>query len=161
MTLVEALRWAHAVAGLEPAHEASVRAGAAILLETQRRLFEDGHEPRDRPGERPDEVFRRRVARVASIGAACPLLEADLCSVYEGRPFLCRAYGYPVDAFAVERDDSITFRSLCHLYADKTLLGYVQARDSRRQLADLSRRLAGGIDLGRFTSAEAILAVAD
>src|SRR3989442_936281 len=81
------------------------------------------------------------VSRVASSGPACPLLEGDLCSVYEGRPFLCRAYGYPVDAYSVEGESAIAFRSLCHLYAGAELREYVQARDLKLRLADLSRRL--------------------
>lgn len=150
VTLVEALRLALAVAELPPALAARVRNDASRLLDLQGRMG---------PGERHDEAaFNAWVARVARTGPACPLLEGDLCSVYAARPFLCRAYGFPVDAYAVETEASITFRSLCHLYADKELHEFVPARDLKPRLAELSRALSGAADPGRFTSAEAILA---
>ena len=62
------------------------------------------------------------------------------------------------DAYAVESATAITFRSLCRLYKAVELQDYVAARDLRQRLDDLSVRLAGGANLGRFTSAEAILA---
>jgi len=176
VTLVEALRWALAVANLPDALAARVRAEADRLLALQNDLFrrvtplpvndasgahaENPASPpwRDRPGKRDEATFSARVAQVAKTGPTCPLLEEDRCSVYANRPFLCRAYGFPVDAFAVEEESTITFRSLCHLYAAVLLQDYVVARDLRAQLDALSVRLAGGTNLGRFTSAEAILA---
>jgi Fe-S-cluster containining protein len=176
VTLAEALRWALAVANLPEAPAARVRAEADRLLALQKDVF--GRvtpiplqnppaattpitAPRslsDRPGERDEETFSARVAIVAKTGPACPLLEDDRCSVYANRPFLCRAYGFPVDAYSIEGASTITFRSLCHLYATIALQDYVVAHDLRTQLDALSKRLAGGTDLGRFTSAEAILA---
>jgi Fe-S-cluster containining protein len=174
VTLVEALRWALAVANLPDVPAARVRAEADRHLALQNDVFRRvtplpvhdasrthtaGTTPqRDRPGERDEATFSARVAQVAKTGPACPLLEDDRCSVYGNRPFLCRAYGFPVDAYAVEEESTITFRSLCHLYAAVVLQDYVVARDLRTQLDALSERLAGGRKLGRFTSAEAILA---
>lgn len=159
VTLVEAVRLVGAIAAL-PATSRAVACGAAkTLLAVQRREF-DG-EPRDIPGERDATIFAARVAQVARTGVACPLLEDDLCRVYEGRPFLCRAYGFPTDTYAVEDAATITFRSLCHLYAGHEVRAWVEARDLRAGLTDLSKRLTGGTDRGRFTSAEAILAHID
>jgi Fe-S-cluster containining protein len=153
VTLVEALRWTLAVAGLPEPLAARVRTESMRLLELQREAFGE-----DSPGNRDEETFSARVARVAAAGPACPLLEDDRCSVYANRPFLCRAYGFPVDAYAVETETAIAFRSLCHLYEGLALADWVPARDLRARLGELSRRLAGGAELGRFTSAEAILA---
>ena len=161
VSLVEALRWALAVQELPAPLQASVRDGSQRLLELQRETFAAASDSPDVPGRRDETDFTGRVARAAARGAACPLLEDDRCSVYDGRPFLCRAYGFPVDAYAVEGESAIVFRSLCHLYAGKTLQDYVAARDIHAQLSELSRRLAGGRDLGRFTSSEAILAEID
>jgi Fe-S-cluster containining protein len=182
VTLAEALRWSLAVANLTEASAIRVRAEADRLLALQKDVFRrvmplPVHDrepptapagsvrssagsgwPADHPGERDEEPFSARVANVARTGPACPLLEDDRCSVYANRPFLCRAYGFPADAFAIEDAASITFRSLCRLYAAIELQDYVVARDLRGQLDTLSARLAGGRDLGRFTSAEAILA---
>ncbi len=81
----------------------------------------------------------------------------DLCSVYEDRPLLCRAYGFPVDAYAVHAAGTIAFRSLCVLYEGMQLTDYVRAKDLKGRLAELSGRLGGGRDWGRFTSPEAFL----
>ena len=111
-------------------------------------------------------IARRRGGQAASASAstapgrlrpACPLLFDDLCSVYEDRPLLCRAYGFPVDAYAVKSDDTIVFRSLCVLYEGMELIDYVRAKDLKGRMAELSQRLAGGHHWGRFTSPEAIL----
>lgn len=176
VTLVEALRWALGVANLPDAPAARVRAETDRLLALQNDVFRrvtplPQHDAsrkhasdtaplprRDRPGDRDKATFSARVAQVAKAGPACPLLEDDRCSVYANRPFLCRAYGFPVDAYAVEETSTMTFRSLCHLYAAVVLQDYVVARDLRAQLDTLSKRLAGGKSLGRFTSAEAVLA---
>ena len=158
VTLVEALRWAQAVADLREPLRSAARRDGERLLTAQDSLFQGSGEAPDVPGRRDERLFSARVSRVASTGPACPLLDGDLCGVYEGRPFLCRAYGFPVDAYSVEGDGAIVFRSLCHLYAGKELREYVQARDLKQRLGELSRRLAGGRELGRFTSAEAILA---
>jgi len=161
VSLAEALRWTLAVRALPSVHRAEVVAGAKQLLELQHSTFSAGDASKDVPGRRDEASFTGRVARAAATGAACPLLENDRCSVYDSRPFLCRAYGFPVDAYAVEGETAIVFRSLCHLYAGKTLQDYVAARDIHAQLGELSRRLAGGRNVGRFTSPEAILAEID
>jgi hypothetical protein len=70
---------------------------------------------------------------------------------------LCRAYGFPVDTYAVQGGGAMVFRSLCHLYEGMSLADYLRAGDLREKLADLSRRLGGGRNWGRFTSVEAIL----
>jgi len=159
VTLVEAVRLAVAITAMPEAQRAEVHAAARMLLAAQHREF--AGEPRDVPGRRDPALFDTRVARVARTGVACPLLENDRCSIYEGRPFLCRAYGFPTDAYAVEDAATITFRSLCHLYAGHAVRDWVRARDLRNALAELSARLNGGVDPGRFTSAEAILAQLD
>ena len=69
---------------------------------------------------------------------------------------LCRAYGFPVDAYSVQGGNTIVFRSLCVLYEDMQLTDYIRAKDLKDRLAELSHRL-GGRDWGRFTSPEAIL----
>ena len=74
---------------------------------------------------------------------------------------LCRAYGLPVDAYAVHSPDAIVFRSLCVLYEGMQLSNYVRAQELKVRLTDLSIRLGGGRDWGRFTSPEAILAKLD
>jgi Fe-S-cluster containining protein len=158
VTLVEALRWAQAVADLHEPLRSAAQEEARSLFLAQRELFQRPGEAADVPGRREERRFSAQVSRVAKTGPACPLLDGDLCSVYEGRPLLCRAYGFPVDAYSVEDDSEIVFRSLCSLYAGKALQDYVRARDLRQRLGHLSRRLAGGRDVGRFTSAEAILA---
>ena len=151
VTLVEALRLSLAVTALPDALRARVLEDARQLLALQASMP-------DEPARGDEAGFNRFVAQVARAAPACPMLEADLCSVYAGRPFLCRAYGFPVDAYAVETEASITFRSLCHLHAGSELGEYVQARDLKARLAELSRQLVGGADPVRFTSAEASLA---
>jgi hypothetical protein len=154
VSLAEAVWWARGIASLPAAFRARAQQGAARLLDLQHEIFGAG----DVPGARDEATFTSRVARVAQRGVSCPLLDADLCSTYPHRPFLCRAYGFPVDAFAVETADAMAFRSLCHLYEGQTLRGWVRAKDLQGQLRRLSQRLADGRDVGRFTSAEAILA---
>ena len=158
VTLVEAVRLARAIEAMPEGQRAAAHEGAQTLLAAQRREF--AGDPIDVPGQREAAIFDARVARVARTGVACPLLENDLCTVYDGRPFLCRAYGFPTDAYAVEAAATMTFRSLCHLYAGRELHDWVRARDLRAALTELSTRLAG-TDPGRFTSAEAILARLD
>ena len=86
-----------------------------------------------------------------------PLLDADLCATYAGRPFLCRAYGLPTDAYAVQGEGALAFLSLCRLYDGAELRDYVRAIDLKQRLAALSLELVGR-DVGRFTSLEAITA---
>ena len=81
-----------------------------------------------------------------------------MCSIYDDRPFLCRAYGFPTDAYAIETDGVIVVRSLCHLYDGLDLQEVIPGRELKQQLADLSTRLGGGRHWSRFTSIEAILA---
>jgi Fe-S-cluster containining protein len=81
-----------------------------------------------------------------------------LCSIYDSRPFLCRAYGFPTDAYAIETDEVIVVRSLCHLYDGLDLQEVIPGQELKQQLADLSTRLGGGRHWSRFTSIEAILA---
>jgi hypothetical protein len=100
-------------------------------------------------------AFRCRVSRIR---AHCPLRHQDSCSACEGRPFLGRAYGLPIDAYAVETDEVIVVRSLCHLYNGLELHDIVSGKDLKQHLAHLSNRLGGGKHWGRFTSIEATLA---
>jgi hypothetical protein len=86
------------------------------------------------------------------------MLHQHLCSVYDNRPFLCRAYGFPTDAYAVETDAVIVVRSLCHLYDGLELHEVIPGQDLKQAIAQLSSRLGGGRDWGRFTSIEAMLA---
>jgi Fe-S-cluster containining protein len=158
VTLVESVRWARAIDALPTLRRQSVRADAARLVVLQEATFAGAAGPPDVPGARSEPVFSARVARFAESGAACPVLDGDFCGAYEARPFLCRAYGLPVDAYAVEDEGSMTFRSLCRLYAGHELGAWVRARDLRARLDALSIRLAGGRDTGRFTSVEALLA---
>lgn len=161
VTLVEAVAWAQAIAALPAPPRSAARGAAQTLLDHQPAAFGEVAGPPDAPGAREDALFTARVARLNAAHPACPLLADDLCSVYAARPLLCRAYGFPVDAFAVAQNDALVFRSLCTLYADHRLVDYVRARDVKARLADLSRRIAGGCDWGRFTSCEAILAEVD
>ena len=62
-----------------------------------------------------------------------------------------------MDAYSVQASGTIVFRSLCVLYEGMQLADYVRAEDLKGRLAELSCRLAGGRDWGRFTSPEAIL----
>lgn len=159
VTLAEAIAWAAAVDTLEPDFKSTVLRAARSLLEAQTRIFSDTADPPDIPGRREESSFSARISRLnRELGPACPLLDGDLCSVYGGRPVLCRAYGFPVDAYAVKSDAVIAFRSLCHLYEGHTLAGYIHAEDLKARLANISLRLTAGHPLGRFTSAEAILA---
>lgn len=161
VTLVEAVEWVRGIQSLPMDTLAESRRAAAVLLADQRRVFEGVEGPADMPGRRVEPLFSKRIGELnRQLGPACPLLVNDLCSVYEARPMLCRAYGFPVDAYAVRADHAITFRSLCVLYEGKQLVDYVRAEEVKARLADLSRRLAGGRDIGRFTSIEAVLGAA-
>lgn len=158
VTLVEALRWALAIESTDPSLLTRARTHATKLLARQQQVFADGIDPADVPGSRHEESFSPRVARMTAGGASCPLLDNDLCSTYDGRPFMCRAYGYPVDSFAVDRGDAIVFRSLCKLYEGMEFGSYVHATELKDELSMISARLNGGPDPGRYTSAEAIVA---
>jgi Fe-S-cluster containining protein len=158
VTLAEALRVALAVSELDDGQKARILADADRAHALQQDLFGRDSDTRDIPGRRDEEAFGARLARVATEGISCPLLEGDLCGIYPARPLECRAYGYPVDAFAADEDGTRVFRSLCSLYEGLVLHDYVRARDLRDCLHELSQRLAGGAEHGRFTSAEAILA---
>ncbi len=157
VTLAEAVLWSLAVEALPAALRQGSRSCASGLLEQQRQVFAEVEGPTDVPGERDEALFSARVSRLNAAGPACPLLVDDLCSVYDDRPMLCRAYGFPVDAYSVQGSNSIVFRSLCVLYEGMQLTDYVRAKDLKGRLADLSCRLGGGRDWGRFTSPEAIL----
>jgi Fe-S-cluster containining protein len=137
------------------------RRAAESLKTLQRKEFPRVDGLPDKPGARDEAQFSARVTRVSRTGPACPLLEGDLCGVYADRPLLCRAYGFPVDAYAVRSEATIVFRSLCHLYEGMETADYVRAEDLKRRVREVSRRLGGGRDWGRFTSAEAILARVD
>ncbi|HEY3246518.1 MAG TPA: YkgJ family cysteine cluster protein, partial [Phycisphaerae bacterium] len=159
LTLVEAVRLSTAVQALPDQFRARVTVDAEHLIQLQQRIFAEVAGPPDLPGDRDEEHFSARVSKVAASGPACPLLDGDLCGVYSDRPLLCRAYGLPVDAYAVQDDSAIVFRSLCHLYAGMQLQDYVRAQDLRGRVLEISNRLADC--RGRFTSAEAILARAE
>ncbi len=158
VTLAEAVCWAQAVHALPPTIRDSARAHAAKLLRLQYAVFSLVPGPPDEPGRRDEALFSARLTRLNAEGPACPLLSNDLCTVYAGRPLLCRAYGYPVDAFAVQSDSAIVFRSLCRLYEGMTLRDYIRAADLKARLQLVSSRLAGGKDWSRFTSPEVVLA---
>jgi hypothetical protein len=79
-------------------------------------VFARVNDPSDVPGCRDEEFFSKRIGRVIRTGANRPLLHQQFCSIYDSRPFLCRAYDFPTDAYAVETDAVIVVRSLCHLY---------------------------------------------
>lgn len=158
VTLAEAVQWSRAIAELPDDGRARILREARVLAERQAKVFFQDTDLPDVPGRRDETVFSARVARLARTGPACPLLAGDLCATYASRPLLCRAYGFPVDAYAVEGGDSLVFRSLCVLYAGRQLTDYVRARDLKLRLTELSRRIAGGRDYGRFTSIEAICA---
>lgn len=158
VTLVEALRLNRAAA-LLPAHQRdAAQSSARAMIERQRAVFAEVPGPADEPGNRDETVFSARVSAVTRTAPACPLLHQELCSIYPGRPFLCRAYGYAVDAYAVESPHATVFRSLCVLYEGVPLRDYVRAKELRAELSLISRDLAGGRDVGRFTLPEAILA---
>ena len=158
MTLAEAVQWSLAIEALPADVREPARSQARLLLDQQSRVFAQCGGAADVPGHRDESDFSGRISALNAAGPACPLLVSDLCSVYADRPMLCRAYGFPVDAYAVEGSGTIVFRSLCVLYEGMQLTDYVRAKDLRKRLSDLSRRLAGGHDWGRFTSPEAILA---
>lgn len=158
VTLAEALMLALAVEALAIDHRQHVLPAAQSLLRLQHEVFAQVHGPLDEPGCRDEEVFSKRISRVSRTGASCPLLHEHLCSIYDGRPFLCRAYGFPTDAYAVETDAVIVVRSLCHLYDGLDLQEVIPGKDLKQQLTELSTRLGGGRQWGRFTSIETILA---
>jgi Fe-S-cluster containining protein len=158
VTLAEALMLALAVEALSIDHRQHVLHSAQTLLHLQQEVFVQVHGPPDVPGRRDEEFFSKRLGQVSRTGAGCPLLHQHLCSIYDSRPFLCRAYGFPTDAYAVETDEVIIVRSLCHLYDGLDLQEVIPGKDLKQHLADLSKRLGGGRYWGRFTSIEAILA---
>lgn len=158
VTVVEAVCWSEAQRALPPDQVRLSAGRAADLLHAQRAVFADGAHPADRPGQRDEAAFSRRVSALNRLHPACPMLFDERCSIYGARPLLCRAYGYPVDAFAVEGGAAMVFRSLCHLYEDMRLCDYVRARDIRERMNELSLRMTGGRNWGRFTSIEATLA---
>ena len=157
VTLAEAVRWSMAIEALPASLRGRVRQQGAGLLERQQQVFAEDEGDRDTPGCRDETLFSARVSRLNQASPACPLLVEELCSVYDDRPLLCRAYGLPVDAYAVQSDSAIVFRSLCVLYEGMQLSDYVRAEDLKERLFELSRRMGGGRDWGRFTSPEAIL----
>jgi Fe-S-cluster containining protein len=158
VTLVEALMLALAVEALPDDHRQQVLRSSQTLLQLQQEMFAQVDGPPDVPGHRDEEFFSTRISAVSRTGTSCPLLHRHLCSVYDSRPFLCRAYGFPTDAYAVETDEVIVVRSLCHLYDGLDLYEVIPGKDLKQHLADLSDRLAGGQRWGRFTSLEAVLA---
>lgn len=158
VTLVEALRLNRATAAIPQPYRDSVMIAARDILAHQSAIFAGVAGSLDQPGHRDEATFSARVSAVTRTHPTCPLLKDDLCSIYEGRPFLCRAYGYATDAYAVESAQTLVFRSLCVLYEGVHLRDYVRAKDLQSELAALSRSLTGGNDPGRFTLPEAILA---
>ena len=158
VTLVEALMLALAVEALPDDRRKQVRRSSQTLLRLQQEVFARVGGPPDAPGYREEEFFAARISAVSRTGASCPLLHRQLCGVYDSRPFLCRAYGFPTDAYAVETDEVIVVRSLCHLYDGLDLREVIPGKDLKQHLAHLSSRLGGGQPWGRFTSIEAILA---
>jgi len=160
MTLIEALRLNRAVADLPPPLRDAVTLAASELLSKQATVFAQFPGPPDQPGHRDEPTFSARVSTVTRTHPECPLLKDDLCTIYNARPFLCRAYGYATDAYAVESNKTLVFRSLCVLYEGVQLHDYVRASDLRRELAALTQHLTDGKDPGRFTLPEAILAAA-
>jgi hypothetical protein len=158
VTLAEALMLALAVEGLPNGHRQRVLHSSQTLLQSQQEVFAQVDGEPDVPGHRDEAVFSKRIGQVSRTGASCPLLHQHLCSVYDSRPFLCRAYGFPTDAYAVESNEVIVVRSLCHLYDGLDLHAVIPGKDLKHQLSDLSNRLGGGQRWGRFTSIEAVLA---
>lgn len=158
VTLAETVLLQRAIAKLPTDLLPGVRFEAASLLRLQHDVFARLPGPIDVPGQRDDAIFNSRLALLNASHPACPLLANDLCSVYEARPMLCRAYGLPVDAYAAHSPGAIVFRSLCVLYEGMQLSNYVRAQDLKSRLFDISTRLGGGRNWGRFTSPEAILA---
>jgi len=158
VTLAEALMLALAVEALAIDQRQQVLQAAQSLLHVQHEVFAQVHGSLDEPGCRDEEVLSKRIGRVSHTGAGCPLLHEHLCSIYESRPFLCRAYGFPTDAYAVETDAVIVVRSVCRLYDGLDLQEMIPGKDLKQRLTDLSTHLGGGRHWGRFTSIEAILA---
>lgn len=158
VTLAEAMILALAVEALPHAHRQQVLRASQSLLQLQQKMFAQVDGPPDQPGRRDEALFSKRISRVSRTGASCPLLHEQLCSVYDRRPFLCRAYGFPTDAYAVETDAVIVVRSLCHLYDGLDLHEVIPGKDLKQHLINLSSRLGGGKPWGRFTSIEAIMA---
>jgi Fe-S-cluster containining protein len=158
VTLTEALMLALSVEALPDAQRQEVLRASQALLHVQQEAFAQVDGPPDVPGRRDEEFFSKRISQVSRMGASCPLLHQHLCSVYDSRPFLCRAYGFPTDAYAVETDEIIVVRSLCHLYDGLDLHELIPGKDLKQQLADLANRLGGGQRWGRFTSIEAMRA---
>jgi hypothetical protein len=158
VSLGEALMLALGVEALPDAQRHQVQDAAQSLLRLQRDVFAQVNGPPDVPGCRDEAWFSKRVSRVSRTGAGCPLLHNHLCSVYDSRPFLCRAYGWPTDAYAVTTDTVIVVRSLCHLYDGLELQEVIPGNDLKQAMAQLSDRLGGGTQWGRFTSIEAMLA---
>jgi Fe-S-cluster containining protein len=158
VSLAEALLLALGVEALPAAQRQQVQHAAHSLLRLQHELFTQIDGPPDAPGRRDEEWFSKRISRVSRTGASCPLLHRHLCSVYDHRPLLCRAYGFPTDAYAVETAEVIVVRSLCHLYDGLDLHEAIPGKDLKQAVADVSYRLGGGRDWGRFTSIEAMLA---
>lgn len=158
VTLAETVFWCRSIEALSQTQREACREKAKQLLEQQHCVFPQIDGPTDIPGLRDEALFSARVSKLNATGPACPLLIDDLCSVYDGRPMLCRAYGFPVDAYSVQSDSVFVFRSLCQLYDGMELSDYVRARDLKNRLSTLSLRLGGGRDWKRFTSPEAILA---
>lgn len=158
LTLVEAVELGGAIGELAEERRRPCLRAAEQLFADQARAFAMVAGDGDVPGRRVEPQFSSRVTRLNASKPTCPLLEGELCSIYDGRPMLCRAYGFPVDAYAVKSDDAIVFRSLCVLYEGMKLRDYVRAEDLKARMATLSRRIGGGRDWGRFTSIEAILA---
>jgi Fe-S-cluster containining protein len=158
VTLAEALMMALAIEALPTADQDRVRQAARTLLRRQQAVFAQVDGPADRPGQRDEAYFARRISQVSRTGASCPLLAQRLCSIYDHRPLLCRAYGFPTDAYAVESADVIVVRSLCQLYDGLDLHEVIPGKDLKQAVFDLSDRLGGGRHWGRFTSIEAMLA---
>jgi Fe-S-cluster containining protein len=158
VSLAEALLMALAVEALPGHHQGHIRQAAGSLLRRQQAVFAQIDGPTDRPGQRDEACFSKRISQVSRTGAGCPLLAQQLCSIYDHRPLLCRAYGFPTDAYAVETDEVIVVRSLCHLYDGLDLHEVIPGKDLKQAVFDVSYRLGGGIHWGRFTSIEAMLA---
>lgn len=158
VTLAEAVCLSRAVDALPFKTREASHGAARALLQRQTDLFPLVPGAPDQPGKRSEESFTARVSRVSQEGPCCPLLKEDMCGVYQDRPLLCRAYGFPVDAYAVKADSAIVFRSLCYLYEGLELADYVRAKDLKERVNGISLRLGGERNWGRFTSAEAILA---
>ncbi len=158
LTLAEAVELGVSMVELPEVRRRTFVLAAERLIAEQVRAFSMVGGDVDVPGRRDEALFSSRVTRLNASRPSCPLLDGDLCSVYDGRPLLCRAYGFPVDAYAVKSDETIVFRSLCVLYEGMKLREYVRAEDLKTRMAVLSRRMGGRRDWGRFTSIEAILA---